>query len=81
MLKIALLIALPFLLATSIAAQKPEPKSFEDAQHLYADGKLYEAEISFTRIVHQDPENIAAQMYLGQTLFQEQKYAAAVAPY
>jgi predicted Zn-dependent protease len=62
-------------------AQKPEAEMLRDAQRLYENGKFADAEISFITITRQHPDNIAAQMYLGQTLFKEEKFAAAVVPY
>ena len=52
-----------------------------DAQRLYESGKLADAEKGFAEVTRTHPENIAAQMYLGQTLFKEEKFAAAVATY
>ena len=42
---------------------------FREAQARYASGKLLEAEAGFADIVRLHPSNVAAQMYLGQTLF------------
>ena len=36
---------------------------------------------SFTEIMRDHPTNIASLMYLGQTLFKEEKFAAAIIPY
>ena len=44
-------------------------------------GKYQEAEHDFREITKADPTNVYAQFYLGQTLFKEEKYAAAVGPY
>jgi predicted Zn-dependent protease len=54
---------------------------FQDAQRLYESGKLLEAEKIFTEITRDHPTNVAALMYLGQTLFKEEKFAAAIIPY
>jgi hypothetical protein len=57
------------LLAGPLAsAQGPETDAFKDAERLYNNGKWPEAEKSFVGIVRDHPDNIAAQMYLGQTL-------------
>jgi predicted Zn-dependent protease len=66
---------------SSAQAQKNDTETFREAQHLYADKKLAEAEKSFSEIVRLHPSDVAAQMYLGQTLFEEQKYAEAIVPY
>lgn len=66
---------------SSAQAQKTDTETFREAQHLYADKKLAEAEKSFSEIVRLHPSDVAAQMYLGQTLFEEQKYAEAIVPY
>jgi predicted Zn-dependent protease len=65
----------------SAHGQKSDTEMFQDAQRLYAAGKLPEAEKSFSEITRDHPENVAAQMYLGQTLFKEEKFAAAIVPY
>jgi predicted Zn-dependent protease len=62
-------------------AQNSEAEAFQDAQQLYALGRLPEAEKRLTEITHVHPTNIDAQMYLGQTLFKEEKFAAAIVPY
>jgi predicted Zn-dependent protease len=69
------------MISISALAQTQEVDIFRDAQQLYDGSRWPEAEHSFASIVRKHPGNIAAQMYLGQTLFHEQKYAAAVAPY
>ena len=61
-------------------AQRPEAETLREAQQLYASGKLVEAEKSFGDITREHPDNITAQMYLGQTLFKEEKFAQAIAP-
>ncbi len=40
-----------------------------------------EAEQSFLILAHEDPSDIVSQMYLGQTLLNEQKYAVEIVPY
>jgi predicted Zn-dependent protease len=61
--------------------QNSDAELFQNAQHLYASGKLLDAEKSFAEITRNHPANVAAQMYLGQTLFREEKFAEAIAPY
>jgi TolA-binding protein len=69
------------LAGLSVQAQKRETEIFRNAHQLYDSGRLADAEKGFAEIVRDHPDNIAAQMFLGQTLFKEEKYAAAVAPY
>lgn len=70
------------LAGTLASAQgRPETDAFKNAEGLYKSGKWPEAEKSFAGIVHDHPDDIAAQMYLGQTLFREEKFAAAIVPY
>jgi predicted Zn-dependent protease len=69
------------LAGTLASAQGPETDAVKNAQLLYNSGKWQEAEKSLVRIVRDYPDNIAAQMYLGQTLFREEKFAAAIVPY
>ena len=44
-------------------------------------GQFPEAERQFREIVRRDPKNIYAQIYLGQSLFRQGKYADAVDPF
>lgn len=53
----------------------------ERALQEFRDGKYSEAERDFREITKAAPSNIYAQFYLGQTLFKEEKYSDAVAPY
>jgi predicted Zn-dependent protease len=53
----------------------------ERALQEFREGKYSEAERDFREITKADPSNIYAQIYLGQTLFKEQKYTDAVEPY
>lgn len=69
------------LVGTLTSAQGPETDAVTKAERLYNSGKWQEAENSFASIVRDHPDNIAAQMYLGQTLFKEEKFAAAIVPY
>jgi predicted Zn-dependent protease len=62
-------------------AQGAETDAFQNAKHLYQTGHLAEAERGFRELVGHDPSNVAAQMYLGQTLFREEKFSDAIAPY
>jgi len=80
-MKLQAMIALVLLGGLAVYAQKPKAETLSDAQRLYDAGKLADAEKRFAEITRQHPDNIAAQMYLGQTLFKEGKFAAAIAPY
>lgn len=51
------------------------------ARHEYSAGKFAEAERDFRDIAQRDPSDIISQIFLGQSLFQQQKYAESVAPY
>jgi tetratricopeptide (TPR) repeat protein len=62
-------------------AQVAEMDAFQNARRLYQAGRLAEAEKSFREIALHDPSNVGAQMFLGQTLFREEKFAEAVKPY
>ena len=62
-------------------AQKTEVEMFESAQRSYISGNWDQAEKGFRDITRSQPNNVPAQMYLGQTLFHQQKYPDAVAPY
>lgn len=53
----------------------------ERALQEFRDGKYREAERDFREITKADPANVYAQVYLGQTLFKQEKYAEAVGPY
>jgi predicted Zn-dependent protease len=80
-MKLQAMVAVMLLGGISAHAQKPEVGMLRDAQRLYDSGKLADAEKSFIEITHEHPDNVAAQMYLGQTLFKEEKFAAAIVPY
>ena len=81
-MKLHVIVATACLLAgLSAQAQKPEVEMLRDAQRLYDSGRFADAEKSFAEITREHPDNIAAQMRLGQTLFKEEKFAAAVVPY
>jgi predicted Zn-dependent protease len=67
--------------AVSECAQTSETENLVKAKQLYASGQLAKAEKSFAEVVRHDPSNIAAEMYLGQTLFREEKFSEAIGPY
>jgi len=56
-------------------------KLAEQAKQEYTAGKFAEAERDFREFTKRDPSSVDAQMYLGQALFRQEKYADAVVPY
>jgi predicted Zn-dependent protease len=60
---------------------KSDQALITEAREQYAAGKLADAEQSFNAIAKRHPSNVAAQMYLGQTLFREEKYKEAAITY
>ena len=53
----------------------------ERARREFLDRKYAEAEKDFRELTRIDPSNIYAYMFLGQSLFSQEKYAEAVSPY
>jgi Tfp pilus assembly protein PilF len=53
----------------------------ERARHEFLDRNYAEAERDFRELTRADPSNILAHMFLGQSLFSQEKYAEAVGPY
>lgn len=53
----------------------------ERARREFMDRKYSEAEKDFRELTRVDPANIYAYMFLGQSLFSQEKYAEAVIPY
>ena len=80
-MKLTAMIAVLLLVGISAHSQKTESEKFQTAQGQYAAGQLSEAEKGFAEITREDPKNIAAQMFLGQTLFREEKFSNAIGPY
>jgi predicted Zn-dependent protease len=71
-----------FLLAGVIFGQTASSATLsERALQEFREGKYSEAERDFREVSKTDPSSIYAQVYLGQTLFKEEKYADAVGPY
>jgi tetratricopeptide (TPR) repeat protein len=69
------------LASGSSYAQLSETEKLQAALHLYATGRLAEAEKSLKQFTRDNPSNVTAQIYLGQTFFKEGKFAEAVNPY
>lgn len=78
---LGVILGLMVLTGITASAQSSETDAVQESVRLYNSGKWAESERGFASIVREHPDNIAAQMYLGQTLFHEEKYAAAVVPY
>ncbi len=76
-----ILIVAWLMMGLAVQAQKPEAELLRNAQLLYESGKLADAEKSFAEIAREHPANVAVQMHLGQTLFKEEKFVAAIVPY
>jgi predicted Zn-dependent protease len=72
-----------FYAKDSCLAQTSESnkKLTERAQREYAAGKFVDAEQDFSELTKREPSNINATTYLGHSLFRQEKYAEAVAPY
>jgi predicted Zn-dependent protease len=70
------------LLAAAVHAQTASSGSLsERALQEFRAGQYREAESDFREIAKADPANVYARVYLGQTLFKQEKYADAVGPY
>jgi len=65
------------------AAQLAESRErlVEKARQEYAAGKFADAERDFRELTKRDPSNVQGQVYLGQALFRQEKYAESVVPY
>lgn len=59
----------------------PDGKLAEHAQHEYATGNFADAERDFAELVKRDPSSVSVQVYLGQALFRQEKYAASIPPF
>ena len=51
------------------------------ARQEYSAGKFTDAERDFRELTNRDPSNVESQVYLGQALFRQEKYAESVFPY
>jgi predicted Zn-dependent protease len=77
----ACLAALLSVIPCSAQSHEPDEKQLEQARHEYSVGRFADAERDFREITKRDPSNVYAQVYFGQALFRQKKYAEAVAPY
>lgn len=68
--------------STSTAQEvRSRAELMERASHEFAGGNYAEAERDFRDLSTADPSNVDFCAYLGHSLFRQQKYAAAIAPY
>src|SRR6266853_1718715 len=56
-------------------------KLAEQARQEYSAGKFDYAERDFRELAKRDPSNVEDEVYLGQALFRQEKYAESVVPY
>jgi predicted Zn-dependent protease len=72
-----------FSMAAVCSGQSDDGKSSlaDRALQEYKSGQYSAAERDCREIVKQNPSNILAQIYLGQSLFKQQKFADAVGPF
>jgi predicted Zn-dependent protease len=72
-----------FLFSGSCLAQVPQSseKLMEQARQEYVAGKFADAERDFRELAKPDPSNIEGQVYLGESLFRQEKYTESVPPY
>lgn len=77
----ACLVALLSVIPSSAQSHEPDEKQLEQGRHEYSVGRFGDAERDFREITKRDPSNVYAQVYFGQALFRQKKYAEAVAPY
>lgn len=72
----------PFVLSIVVLCSGQTANSTADrALQEYKSGEYAAAERDSREVVKQNPSNILAQVYLGQSLFMQKKYAEAVAPF
>jgi predicted Zn-dependent protease len=61
------------------------PQSIEtlavQARQEYTAGRFSDAERDFRELTRRDPSNFEGQLFLGQSLFRQEKYAESVVPY
>lgn len=71
----------PGYVNTAAYAQQSSASLAEQARQEFQAGKYSAAERDFREITMQDPWDIYAHFYLGESLFRQQKYAEATGPY
>jgi predicted Zn-dependent protease len=84
-MKTCLFQAVAVFVATATLCSPQVPASNQrlaaQARQEYAAGKFADAERDFRELTKRDPSNIEGQVYLGQALFRQEKYAESVLPY
>jgi predicted Zn-dependent protease len=71
-----------FFLVTALYGQQQTPGALsERALQEFREGRYSDAERDFREVAKADPSNVYAQVYLGQALFKQEKYPAAVGPF
>jgi predicted Zn-dependent protease len=60
---------------------QPDIRLMQEAQREYAAGQLAEAERDFRELTKRLPSDVYVHVYLGQTLFEQRKFAESVGPY
>ena len=76
-------VAVLFFVTAPCFAQAPQSneKLAEQARQEYAATKFTDAERDFRELTKRDPSNVEAQVFLGHSLFRQEKYAESVLPY
>jgi predicted Zn-dependent protease len=62
-------------------AVRPSDDLSSQALRDYQSGRYAQSERGFRELVKRDPSNAYSQFYLGQSLFRQERYAAAVGPF
>lgn len=62
-------------------AQTSPDELVQHAFQEFQENKFADAERDFREITRRDPSNLGAQLFLGQSLFRQQKFAEAVVPF
>jgi tetratricopeptide (TPR) repeat protein len=79
---VALSAFLAFTGSHSLRAQSSSNDQLvQRARQEFQEGKFTDAERDFREITRRDPSNLGAQLFLGQSLFRQQKFADAVIPF
>ncbi len=82
-LRLMLAASLFFPHSSACLPQVPQSneKLADQARREYAAGKFADAESDFRELIKHDPSNVEGQVYLGQTLFRQEKYGECILPY
>jgi tetratricopeptide (TPR) repeat protein len=79
--KISVVLAVFFLCAGSVAAQKAERKNVRDGNKEYKKDKYTEAEIAYRKSVEVNPRSTEGLYNLGNALYRQEKYPEATEQY